>query len=117
MIFLRSFKVVIICIHIYVDFADVSGIVFRQLYRNDNIRQNNAINCINWYNENKDQKKYFNYIASLTPECPCDIRLSRFDPWFWQIGLHRHRKDKSHYCVDMLHRGNFGHFGKVNNVI
>ncbi|XP_060591770.1 fibrillin-1-like [Ruditapes philippinarum] len=92
--------------------SDVSGIVFKQLYRNENIRQNNAINCINWYNENKDQKRYFDYIASLTPECPCDIRLSRFDPWFWQIGLHRHRQDKSHYCVDMLHRGNFGHFGK-----
>ncbi|XP_060570647.1 fibrillin-2-like isoform X2 [Ruditapes philippinarum] len=92
--------------------SDVSGIVFKQLYHYENIRQNNAVNCINWYNENKDQKRYFDYIASLTPECPCDIRLSRFDPWFWQIGLQRNRKDKSHYCVDMLHRGNFGHFGK-----
>ncbi|XP_053387316.1 uncharacterized protein LOC128551050 [Mercenaria mercenaria] len=89
---------------------DVAGLVFRPLHQQSVV--NDAVDCIRWYNENYEDKKHLDYIASLTPECPCDIWLSRFDPWFWKIGLHRWRKDISHYCVDMLHAGNFGKYGK-----
>ncbi|XP_053376387.1 uncharacterized protein LOC123533517 isoform X2 [Mercenaria mercenaria] len=89
---------------------DVTGLVFKQLSQNG--RENDAVDCIRWYNENHKEKQHLDYISSLTPECPCDIWLSRFDPWFWRIGLHRWRKDVTHACVDMLHVGNFGQYGK-----
>ncbi|XP_053386927.1 uncharacterized protein LOC123542089 isoform X2 [Mercenaria mercenaria] len=91
---------------------DVAGLIFIPLNSRVKQHDNHAVDCIRWYNANHKDKKRLDYIASLTPECPCDIRLSRFDPWFWRIGLFRWRHDLRYKCVDMLHVGNFGHYGK-----
>ncbi|XP_053386930.1 uncharacterized protein LOC123542087 [Mercenaria mercenaria] len=91
---------------------DVAGLIFRPLNSQGKQRDNHAVDCIRWYNENYKEKKRLDYVASLIPDCPCDIRLSRFDPWFWRIGLYRWRQDLKYQCVDMLHVGNLGHYGK-----
>ncbi|XP_060570002.1 uncharacterized protein LOC132728362, partial [Ruditapes philippinarum] len=91
---------------------DVAGLVFKPLHQLNMNHQNDAVDCINWYNDNFDNKKNLDYLASLMPECPCDIWLSRFDPWFWRIGLQRWRRDVNHICVNMLHAGNFRQYGK-----
>ena len=46
---------------------------------------NHAVECINWFNENKGRKEENVRISKLLPECPCDISMARFDPWFWRI--------------------------------
>ncbi|XP_053387247.1 uncharacterized protein LOC123541978 [Mercenaria mercenaria] len=91
---------------------DVSGLVVRSLNTQGKKHENAAVDCIRWYNDNYKEKQRIAYIASIAPKCPCDIRLSRFDPWFWMIGLYRWHRYLNYKCVDMLHVGNFGHYGK-----
>jgi hypothetical protein len=92
---------------------EVSGLVFRELNAADTAYINPGVDCIRWYNENYEDKKHINYMANLMPECPCDITLSRYDPWFWRIGLYRWRYDLTHKCVDMLLIGHDWQHGKV----
>lgn len=92
---------------------------------------NPAIDCIDWYNENKHLKQEYRRISGLLPECPCDISLAKFDPWFWRIrfqlpwwqwwgfwgrwGLDYDPDDI--VCVDIAPAEMLGQYGKVRPVL
>ncbi|XP_053374889.1 mucin-like protein [Mercenaria mercenaria] len=90
-------------------FDGVAGLVFKHLTKDGESNPNFAVDCIKWYNKNRKEKESTRIIASRLPQCPCDIWLSRYDPWFWNI----QRQSKNPYtCVDMFPGQMYQPYGK-----
>ncbi|XP_053387695.1 uncharacterized protein LOC123541782 [Mercenaria mercenaria] len=87
----------------------VAGLIFKPLTRDGEQSPNHAVDCIKWYNNNLKEKEHTRIIASRLPHCPCDIWLSRYDPWFWNID--RWSKDP-YTCVDMFPGQIYRPYGK-----
>lgn len=75
---------------------------------------NAAVKCVDWYNAHKHLKQEHRYISSQLPKCPCDVRLARFDPWFWRIFWQWRRHSVSDIiCVDIAPAQMIKPYGKV----
>ncbi|XP_060603455.1 mucin-like protein isoform X2 [Ruditapes philippinarum] len=90
-------------------FDGVAGLVFKPLSSMTDSKPNYDVECITWYNTNLEEKQKNDIIASGLPDCPCDIRLSRTDPWFWNI---RRWSQTPYTCVDMFPGQIYQPYGK-----
>ncbi|KAL4219778.1 hypothetical protein ACF0H5_020191 [Mactra antiquata] len=90
----------------------VSGVVFKPLVRAENSTKNNKVRCVTWYQENKHEKQHLDLMNDLLPQCPCDISLARWDPWFWHIERWNWYNNKTFTCVDMLPGRIYRPYGK-----
>ncbi|XP_045179635.2 deleted in malignant brain tumors 1 protein-like [Mercenaria mercenaria] len=90
-------------------YIGVAGLVFKPLTDEMESQPNHAVDCIRWYNDNLEEKQTTDVIASRLPDCPCDIWLSRFDPWFWNI---RRWLQVPYTCVDMFPGQIYQPYGK-----
>ncbi|KAL4219781.1 scavenger receptor [Mactra antiquata] len=90
----------------------VSGVFFKPLVRAENSTKNNNVSCVTWYQENKHEKQHLDLMNSWLPQCPCDISLARWDPWFWHIERWNWYNNKTFTCVDMLPGRIYRPYGK-----
>ncbi|KAL4219782.1 hypothetical protein ACF0H5_020194 [Mactra antiquata] len=91
----------------------VSGVVFKPLVRAENSTKNNKVRCVTWYQENKHEKQHLDLMNDLLPQCPCDISLARWDPWFWHIERWNWYNNKTFTCVDILPGRIYRPYGKT----
>lgn len=73
---------------------------------------NAAIQCLDWYNKNKDSKPEFTTVSNELPDCPCNLESLSFDPWFWPKESSV-TQASSMYTVEILPSELFERRGKV----
>ncbi|WAR27354.1 MLP-like protein [Mya arenaria] len=100
---------------------NVEGLLLKLVTKPGIWKSHDELDCIHWYNQHITIKNTYHEIMSIyLPECPCDLNLARFDPWFWRIVSKIRRfwwQSKDDFegdvvCVDMWHRSIFDPYGK-----
>ncbi|WAR22474.1 SVEP1-like protein, partial [Mya arenaria] len=101
--------------------SNVEGLLLKPVTRPGIWKSHDVLDCIHWYNQHKKNKNTYHEIMSIyLPECPCDLNLARFDPWYWRI-IRKIRRfwwqsvddfEGDVVCVDMWHRSIFDPYGK-----
>ncbi|WAR22494.1 DMBT1-like protein [Mya arenaria] len=97
---------------------NVSGLLLTKI---GEWKSHDVMDCIHWYKQHNTNKNTYHEIMFVyLPECPCDLNLARFDPWYWRIGRKIRRFwwqsvddfEGDVVCVDMWHRSIFDPYGK-----
>ncbi|XP_052243009.1 mucin-like protein isoform X1 [Dreissena polymorpha] len=108
-----SFKTLALRMDMGTRSGGISGLLLKNIGSTNASLSNHAVDCILWFNKNRKNKEDFHTYSQRLPNCPCDVSLAQWDPWFWAIRRSiRRNTDNDILCVDMQFGEPYKPYGK-----
>ncbi|XP_053395361.1 uncharacterized protein LOC123523940 isoform X4 [Mercenaria mercenaria] len=105
---INSFKNTALQIDRHAATHGIAGLLLQRLTAAGTKETNYAVQCIDWYNQNKHMISNIKEMSEKMPECPCSLDSLIYDPWYWPTDDER----ATSYSVEILPSGLFKPYGK-----